>query len=165
MPVWLTWKLFWKVAPYVGAVLALGAAVWYIDHRGFKRAEAEATARENAERLQEQRLVILIKTLTSESERRMQTFFDNQNTQLVQALGQIETTSRTVVQPTLVREIANDSRFSDADRGITDGMLGALNTSRSLSQCANPAGTVGNDCFTLPSSLPAPGSDSGDAVY
>lgn len=165
MPVWLTWKLFWKVAPYVGAVLALGAAVWYIDHRGFKRAEAEAAARENAERLQEQRLVILIKTMTSESERRMQSFVDTQNTQLAQALGQIETTSRTVVQPTLVREIANDSRFSDADRGITDGMLGAINTSRALSQCPNPAGTVGVDCLALPGSLPVEGSDSGDAVY
>lgn len=165
MPVWLTWKVFWKVAPYIGAALALLGAVWYIDHRGFKRAEAEATARENAARLQEQRLVILIKTLTNESEQRMQTFFNNQNTQLVQALGQIETTSRTVVQPTLVREINNDPRFSDPDRGITDGMLGAINTARSLSQCPNPAGTVGNDCFTLPASLPASGSDSGDAIY
>ena len=165
MPVWLTWKLFWKVAPYLGAVLALGAAVWYIDHRGFKRAEAEATARENAERLQEQRLVILIKTMTRDSEQRMQVLLNNQNTQLADALGQIETTSRTIVQPTLVREISNDPRFSDPDRGITDGMLGAINTSRALSQCANPAGTVGVDCVALPASLPFEGSDSGDAVY
>lgn len=153
MPVWLTWKAFWKVAPYIGAALALLGAVWYIDHRGFKRAEAEATARENAARLQEQRLVILIKTLTNESEQRMQTFFNNQNTQLVQALGQIETTSRTVVQPTLVREISNDPRLSDVNSGITDGMLEALNTSRALSQCANPAGTPGNRCNILPAGV------------
>lgn len=160
VPLWLI-----RIAPYAAAAVALGGAVWYIDHRGFERAEAEATARDNAERLQEQRLVILIGTLTSQSEQRLQTLLNNQNTQLTQALGQIETTSRTVVQPTLVREIASDPRFSDVDRGITDGMLGAINTSRALSQCPNPAGTVGIDCLALPASLPVEGSDSGDAVY
>lgn len=134
MPAWLTWKLFWKVAPYIGAALALGAAVWYLDHRGYQRAEQESIARENERKLQAATFAILIGRQADGIEEAMQTKIGESDAKIVGALSGLDITNRTVIQPTLVKEIRSEERFSDPAAGITDGMRSELNRARGLSR-------------------------------
>lgn len=163
MPAWLTWKLFWKVAPYVGGVLLLLGAVWYIDHRGYERAEAEATARENERKLQLAEFNRILAEKVDGLEDSMQTSINDSASRLMTQVDQIGVVNRTIIQPTLVKEIQSEPRFTDPSLGITDGMLRELNRARGFSQqrpC--PAGSVASACFAVPAPEPDPGSDNRD---
>lgn len=69
-----------------------------------------------------------------------------------ETIRQIETVNRTIVQPTIEREIKSEVRLSDSDAGLTDGLLDALNISRKLSHTSGPARSVD---ITLPAPAPA----------
>lgn len=163
MPAWLTWKLFWKVAPYIGAILLVGGAVWFIDHRGYQRAEAEATARENERKLQLAEFNRVLAEKVDGLEDSMQTSINDSASRLMTQVDQIGVVNRTIIQPTLVKEIQSEPRFTDPSLGITDGMLRELNRARGFSQqrpC--PAGSVASTCFAVPNAQPDPGSDNRD---
>lgn len=148
-PLWLI-----KVLPYAGAVLLVGGAVWYIDHRGFERAEAEATARATELELQRTQLKLDLLTMLNESESRMASKIMESDARLALKLDDIDQVNRTIVQPTLIREIQNEARLSDPSVGITDGVREALNTARALSERPCPAGSDAVSCFSLSEAEP-----------
>jgi len=155
MPAWLTWKLFWKVAPYIGGVLLLGAAVWFLDNRGYERAEAEAAARDTERKLQLAAFNILMAQKVDGLEDSMQTSINESDARVMGQMDRIGVVNRTIIQPTLVKEIQSEPRFSDPAAGITDGMLNELNRARGFSQqrpC--PAGTDADACLELPAVEP-----------
>lgn len=160
MTAWLTWKLFWKVAPYIGAVLALLGAVWYIDHRGYERAEQEAADREAERKADLAAFVVELGKSARSLEGTMQTAINASDAQLVNTLNGLELTNRTIIQPTLVKEIQSEARFSDPNAGITDGMLRELNRARGFSQrIPCPANSNAVACYSLPPVEPYNGQD------
>ena len=151
MPLWLL-----KLLPYGAAALALLAVVWYIDRQGYKRAEDEAALERSIARTAkleaDQRQIAITQDFEGKL-RSMAAAFDRR---LGQQLAELDVQNRTIIQPTLTREIRNDPRQSDPADGITDGMLRSINQARSLSW---PSGS----CITNPDgsatcSLPAPRS-------
>jgi len=159
MPAWLTMKIFWKIAPYLGGALALLAAVWYLDHRGYSRAMEEAKARETERKLQAAEFDRILGEKVQVLQGSMQESINDSDMRLLSQMGEMETVNRTIIKPTLIKEIQSETRFSDPDAGITDGMLRELNRARGFSQqrpC--PASSHAVACFTLPAPEPAPGS-------
>lgn len=148
IPVWAI-----KIAPYVGAVLLVGGAVWYIDHKGYQRAEQEAEARETERELIQSEMSLEFAEMLREQESRMTTLVNEADQRLLTAFNNIDHTDKTIIQPTLVREIQRETRFSDPAAGISDGMRGAINTARSLSERPCPAGSNAVACFSV---SPAP---------
>lgn len=154
MPEWLTMKLFLKVLPYIGVVLLLGTAVWYLDHRGYERATAEATARDNERKLQNATFAILLAQQTRDQEGTMQNIINTSDAKLGDVLNNLTVEHNTTNQ-TIIKEIASDPRFTDPAAGISDGMLRAINTARGASARPCPAGSNATACFTLPDPEPA----------
>lgn len=149
MPVWLI-----KLLPYGAAALALGGAVWYLDHRGYERAEREAIQRETELKLQNATFAILLGQQTRDQEQAMQNIVNESDAHLGDVLQALNIENKTVVQPTLIKEIASDPRFTDPALGITDGMFRAINTARSASSRPCPPGSNATACFTLPEPEP-----------
>lgn len=152
MPTWLL-----RILPYVGFALALGLAVWYIDHRGYERAQAEAERDKLEESLTRAEAEQLLAQQIRVWEEKLDEKLAESDARLAQRIGQIETVNRTIIQPTLEREIRSETRFSDPALGITDGMLRVLNQARALSGGSCPAGTDPATCSSLPASEPADG--------
>lgn len=151
MPLWL-----WKALPYIGAVLLVGAAVWYIDHRGYKRAEAEAVAAESQRKLDLAAFVKAVALEVKDLEGSMQTAINESDSRVVGAMSRLDIENRTIIQPTLTKEIQREVRLSDPSLGITDVMRGELNRARSFSeQRPCPAGSNAIACFALPAAEPA----------
>lgn len=128
MPVWLL-----KYLPYGVVVIAVLGALWFVDHRGYKRAEDQAklerTLAHNAQLEANARQA----ALTQVFEKSLQDMATQSDRRLGDRLSQLDVTNRTIIQPTLVKEIRNDPRQSDPNNGITDGMLNTLNQARSFS--------------------------------
>lgn len=156
MPAWLTWKLFLKVAPYAGAVLlALGVA-WYLDHKGYKRAEAEFVQREEERKKLLADFKALMGKKVKDLEGSMQTAINESDGRVVTALGELDVTNKTIIQPTLMKEIQSETRFTDPTTGITDGMRNSLNRARGFSrQRPCPSGSHAVACYSLPGVEPA----------
>lgn len=156
MPLWLI-----RLLPYGAAALAILAAVWYIDHRGYKRAEAQATLEKSLARTAkleaDQRQVALTQQFETKL-RDMAAAFDRR---LGQQLADLDVQNRTIIQPTLIKEIQNDPRQSDPNDGITDGMLRVVNQARAFSwpdgACATNAD--GSATCKLPAARPAGGQE------
>ncbi len=55
---------------------------------------------------------------------------------------QIDTAQRTIIQPTIEREIIRETRLSDPAAGLTAGLLDAVNAARRLSCRSGPDGSV-----------------------
>lgn len=150
LPVWAI-----KALPYVAAAAALGGAVWYIDHRGYERAEDQAELADAKRKVDLAAVAILLRDQTREQEVSMQDIVNTSDASLGDVLRSLETEQRTIIQPTLIKEIASDPRFTDPSAGITDGMLRGLNTARGASARPCPAGSNAAACFTLSSAEPA----------
>lgn len=110
----------------IGILAALAFGVWYIDHRGYERAEAYYKKEEAAAQA---RAVALARQL----EQAMTTKLNELDTRTAERLSAIDIEERTVVMPTITREIRNDPRLSDPARGVSDGVRNALNSARSAS--------------------------------
>lgn len=158
LPAWATWKLFWKVAPFVGGLLLILGGLWYVDHRGYKRAEDEAILRE-AERA---RQLAEFELLIAEQARNIETIVQNAITEsdgrVVAELRSLDTVNQTVIQPTLTKEIQREVRFTDPAAGITDIMRQEINRARGFSeQRPCPTGSNAVTCFALPDPEPVGG--------
>lgn len=159
LPVWAL-----KALPYLGAVVLVGGAVAYIDHRGYQRAEHEnelAQARAEKERLI---FAMMLTKKTREFEGAMQQTVLMWDQRLQTRLSNLDTAERTIIQPTLVKEIASAPHLSDPRYGITDGMLRAINQSRSYSWPGGACATTadGTTTCSLPAARPVEGQDNGN---
>lgn len=158
MPAWLTWKLFWKVFPYIAGALALLGAVWYIDHRGYQRAKDQDKLAEQQRKTELAQFELAMAKQVQGLQESMQTAINNSDSNLIDRMNGIQTVNKTVIQPTLTKEIQSEKRFTDPTAGITDGMLRELNRARSFSQqrpC--PAGSNAVACFSMPDAQPVVG--------
>lgn len=133
--------------PYILAALALVVAVWYIDKQGYKRAKQEAE-------FQNAVTAIIIAKNMRKLEDALSANMTDLDKGLSDKINSIELLNKTVIQPTIVKELANDPRYLNPDAGISISLLDALNSARTASACtARPNGGV--EC-----SLPAVGPDS-----
>lgn len=150
MPFWL------RVLPYGIGLAALAFAVWFLDHRGYQRAETERN-------LQEASFTVIMDQRVREIEDSMQDKINKSDAALKEQVDGLEFTNKMVIQPTLMKEIHSETRFTDPATGITDGMLVQLNAARGFSQqrpC--PAGSIAVTCFALPELSSSAGQDNRD---
>jgi hypothetical protein len=101
-----------RVWPYLAGAAAIIGALFWIDARGYQRAKDDRAKADAA-------LVAKIATEVAKID-----------TNLSQRIATIDTTERTVVQPTLIREIASAPRYRDPACNLTDDGLRAINTAR-----------------------------------
>lgn len=153
MPIWLV-----KYLPY-GIVVAITlGGLWYVDHRGYQRAEVEATLRDTQRQLDLSHFNNRLAEQTRTLENSMQTAISNSDANLAQRLSRLDIANKTIIQPTLTKEIRREVRFTDPAAGITDIMRQELNRARSFSeQHPCPAGSNAVACFSLPESGPVRG--------
>jgi hypothetical protein len=155
MPFVIPWRSILKFG--LPLLLILGA-LWFIDHRGYQRAEdkyklekAEADARAlEANRLAEQR--------SRKLEQVMQGVVTEVDEKLGVRLTSLDVLKQTIIQPTLTKEILSDPRYSNPDAGISVGMLDTLNTARAATNPACTSTANGGLTCPLPAAQPAEGS-------
>lgn len=116
----------------IGALILFG--IWKIDQNGYSRAKRQAEAAEQKRVEMERRLNEKISAAARDAVAAI-----DRNT--VDRLGSIDVTERTIVQPTIVKEIQRETRLSDPAAGLTPGLLRAVNEARRAS--AGDPGTAG----------------------
>lgn len=152
-----------KLLPYGAAALALVGAVWYIDHGGYNRAEKEATQREQAQKYERQVFANLMAINAKGVEGSMQKSIDDSDLRVINSLDRLQLINRTVIQPTLTKEIQRETRFTNSAAGISDIMWQELNRARSFSeQRPCPTGSNAVACFSMPSTEPTGEQDPGN---
>ena len=109
--------------------LILGA-VWFIDHRGYQRAERDAEA-ERAE------IAALIEEAVSGIEDRVVDKINERAVEVVETERRIETIDRTTIQPVIERELRDAPHLSDPARGYGLGLRDAVNAA--IEQSTSPA--------------------------
>ena len=131
--------------PYIAGVGLILGAIWYLDHKGYQRAQKDAEF---------ERMVtaIMIDRFVGDLEKDLRETISGIDRNLAAKIDNIDLVQRTIIQPTIEKEIRNDPRFSDNSLGITDIMRDAINRARSESAC--PASLTGGDCVTLPGPTP-----------
>lgn len=117
--------------PHVAIVLVVLAAVLWIDHRGYRRAEA-------AHELAEARAAAQTAELRRAMERALAERLAAIDRSLAEQIDGIEATQR-IVQPIITREIADDPRYRDPGCAISGSVLDALNAARA----GEPAAAAG----------------------
>lgn len=116
--------------PYILAALALAAAVWYIDKQGYKRAKQETE-------LQNAVTAIIVAKNMRKLEDGLSANMSDLDKGLSDKIGSLEVFSKTIIQPTIVKELANDPRYSNPDAGLSVSLLNALNSARTASACTS----------------------------
>ncbi|MEW4468990.1 hypothetical protein AB1K62_14280 [Parasphingorhabdus sp. JC815] len=133
--------LLLRFLPYISAVGLVLGAIWYMDHKGYQRAQKDA-------KFERMVTAIMIERYVSGLETDLRETISDLDRSLAAEIDDIEMVQRTIIQPTIEKEIRNDPRFSDNSLGITDIMRGAINRARSESAC--PSRINGGDCVALP---------------
>lgn len=132
--------------PHIAAVTAILGFLWWLDHRGYERARADMAG--EAARI-EGRLRIDLR----ESERRLGDRMMAIDRDVSARIAGIDRMHRTVIQPTLVKELTRETHYSDPDRGISDSLRAEINRALAAVACA-PAPDGGIVC-ALPHAGPA----------
>jgi hypothetical protein len=135
-----------RFLPHGLIVLAVLAGVWFLDHRGYQRAKADAETRLKAN-------AIIIEKALRKSEARMTANMAATDSATAARVEQIETINRTIIQPTLTKEFTREIRFTDPAAGISDELRAAINTALNLIPGTGASAVDGS--LTIP--LPAPG--------
>lgn len=136
MPLWIL-----KLLPYAAGIAGLIAAVVYINHEGYKRAEAHYEKEKADADLRQAKADKREEKFSRDLEQKIQLALNANDEKLSNRIGSINTVEKTIVQPTLIKEIHREARFSDSTVGITDGMRQAINSARSTSDPACTAAT------------------------
>jgi hypothetical protein len=136
-----------RFLPHLAVALAVTGALWWIDHQGYERARQDAEARNLK--------------LHTELQAGLRGFeqalsgklaaIDERTARTRAGIGQ----TRTILQPTLMKELTRETRYADPDAGISDGLRAAIDRARAAVACA-PAPDGGIVC-TLPAAEPAQG--------
>lgn len=115
-------KLLGRHWPRLILLAGLAFGFWYLDHRGYQRARAEAALAEAREAAR-----------TSELLRRIEAAMNARlaeiDGRLASRVAGIERT-RITLQPIIEREIADDPRLADPAAGVSERMLRAINAAR-----------------------------------
>jgi hypothetical protein len=147
-------KPWWlRALPYLAVILAVAGAAAWIDHRGYQRAD-DAAKLEKAQA--DSRAREIANKITGAITDAVATVDKN----TAATLSRIDVTNRTIIQPTIRKEIEREIRFRDPDAGISDGLFNAINTARNLS--GNPAAARELE-INLPAVEPVDGPDNRDA--
>ncbi len=127
--------------PHLAVIAALAAIIWWIDDKAADRTRREmrAAAAEAAAGLHVQ---------MRQSEQRVAAAINGIDLTVAAQVRAIEAT-RTIIQPTITREIFLDPRLSDPDAGISGGLLDALNSARASFTCS-PRPDGGIECALPP---------------
>lgn len=119
--------------PTLACAAAVIGAAWYLDHRGYRRATADAAAAQAEERLRGEREARRIEKALSAAVGAI-------DGRLAERIGEIEQVRTTIVQP-IRTEIADDPRYRSADCALSDGLFGRINAARAASH-SEPDGGV-----------------------
>ncbi|MDF0540768.1 hypothetical protein PX699_00300 [Sphingobium sp. H39-3-25] len=149
MPAWLI-----RILPHVLVVAAVLGAIWWIDHRGYARARKDAAY----ERMVTATMIVRARR---DSEAAMAAEIAAIGRTVGDQVAGIRQINRTIVQPTLTKEIASNARYSDPAAGVSVQLLDAINAARAASACAATA--AGGIVCTLPKSAADTGAGSGPA--
>jgi len=126
---------------FIGTILG---GVWFIYDKGADAAEAKAEARQAKADIAHAKAVNeALDRLQTDLDAKLGKGFATVNSRL----GQIDVTERTIIRPTLIKEIQNDAQLSDPNFALSDGVRRAINAARIESAC--PERATGGDCGTL----------------
>lgn len=121
-----------RFLPHIIGALAVIGAIWFIYDKGRNEEalanEARAT---KAERGWNERIDRLETSMTASIAK-----IDGQ---VAERISSIDTVERTVIKPTLEREIVRETRFSDSSLGLSVGLLNAINAARAETACSTRA--------------------------
>lgn len=150
-----------KLLPYLAVLLIVGGAVAWIDHRGYQRAETAAQlAKERDEKL---RLTVrnwMLQQL-AHFDHRLQESVTKSDANLNDHLSRLDIVEKTIIQPTITREINNGPpRLTDPDAGLTDGLLRIINISRARSSSPCTTQADGSATCELSESVSNPGQEN-----
>ncbi len=132
--------------PHILAVAAILGVVWYLDHRGYERAKASLAA-------QAARIEAKVRSDLRRSEQRLAGRIDALDREVAGQVAGIDALHRTVIQPTITKELTRETRYSDPAAGISDGLRAEVNRALAAVACA-PAADGGIVC-ALPDAEPA----------
>jgi hypothetical protein len=136
-----------RCLPHLAIALALLGAIWWLDHQGYERARREAEARD-----------LKLRTELQVDLRQVEQALSGQLAAIDAVTARTSTgiaQTRTILQPTLMKELTREARYADPDAGISDGLRAAIDRARGAVACA-PAPDGGIVC-TLPAPEPAQG--------
>jgi len=143
-----------RIWPHLLAVAAVIGAIWYIDQRGYDRAQKDG-------QLQRAEAAATFNVLLRRSEGRLATIVTTNDRALADGLAAVRTYHRTVLQPVIEKEIADDPFLARPDARMSDGLWRSLNAALASSACARRA-DGGIEC-ALPSAAAAGGPAMGNA--
>jgi hypothetical protein len=143
-----------RIWPHLLAVAAIIGAVWYIDQRGYDRAQKD-------EQLQRAESAATFAILLRRSEGRLATIVTTNDRALAEGLAAVRTYHGTVIQPAIEKEIADDPFLARSDARMSDGLWRSLNAALASSTCARRA-DGGIEC-PLPHAPAAAGPALGNA--
>jgi hypothetical protein len=146
--------IFSRIWPHLLAVAAIVGIIWYLDHRGYERAQAD-------ERLARAEAAATFNILLRRSEGRLAAVVSSNDRTLADKIAAVRTYHRTIIQPALEKEIAHDPLLARPDARLSDGLLRELNAARAGSACSRR--TDGGIECALPAAVSDLGSASGDA--
>lgn len=122
-----------KVWQFLAIAVAIGFAVWFLEHRGEERAKA-AAERQRLERAE------ITNAVVRAVDDRLDHRLGNVSRELAGKLLTIDTEGKTIVQPMLTREILRDRGLSDPGRCLSPGLLDAVNAARGFLDSERLAG-------------------------
>lgn len=138
-----------KVWLFIAIAIALALAVWFIDRRGYQRAEEQ----ERLHKLERQEITrAVVAAIGDELDRKLAAAATATNGKI----QTIDTEGKTVVQPIITREILRDSSLSDPNRCLSPGLLAAVNAARGYLLDERLAGAASRPAN--PASVPAAGA-------
>jgi hypothetical protein len=112
-----------KVWLFLAIAIAIAIAVWFIDRRGYQRAEEQ----ERLHKLERQELTrSIVSAIDGELDQRLATI----TAAAAGKIQTIDTEGKTVVQPIITREILRDRTLTDPGRCLSPGLLAAVNAAR-----------------------------------
>ena len=143
-----------RIWPHLLVVAAVLGALWYVDHRGYQR------ARDDIEKDQ-LKIRAMFDGLLRDSEERMAGVIRFQDRDLADKIAAVKLYHRTIIQPAIEKEIANDPALARPDARMSDGLWGQLNAALAGSACSRRA-DGGIEC-ALPAAATVAGPDGVNA--
>lgn len=132
--------------PHIAAAAAVLGLVWWLDHRGYQRARADIAA--DAARIESR-----IRSDLRRSEQRLTDRLAAIDGNVAARIADVDTLHRTVIQPTVVKELTRETRYSDPAAGISDSLRAEINRALAAVACA-PAADGGIVCALPAASAP-----------
>ncbi len=141
MPGWLR-----PFLPHIAAVAAILSVMWWLDHRGYSRAKEDMAA-------QAARIENRVRAELRAAETRLTDQMAANDRAVAGQIAAIDAVHRTVIQPTIMRELTREKRFTDPASGIPDSVRGEVN--RAIAAVACTATADGGISCPLPAAAPA----------